>query len=386
MKVLHVSPSFYPAHVYGGTISSGYGLCRSLSRTGCEVRILTTDTNGIGRSLDVNTREETIVGGLRVRYCRKFFRHSVSAALIRELPAYVQWADIVHLTAVYSFPTFPTLAAARIFNKPVVWSPRGALQRWDGSSKIALKRVWESMAYKIAGRRLLTLHLTSAEEAQQSLRRFPQLRAVVIPNGVDIASSSRRELHGGDLRLLYIGRLHPIKGVEALLHACSRVGKNSPSFRLRIAGAGTPSYLASLKTMVDDLGLHEQIEFVGDVRGEKKEALFDDSDLVVVPSHVENFAMVVAESLAHGLPVIASKGTPWHDLETHGCGLWVENQPESLAAAICRMREMPLAEMGERGRQWMREHYSWDRVSTQMVQLYQECIEAQMNQRDLARS
>ena len=326
------------------------------------------------------------MAGLRIRYCKKFCRHSVSVALVQELPAYVQWADIIHLTAVYSFPTFPTLAAARIFNKPVVWSPRGALQRWNGSSKLALKRIWESASYRIAGRRLLTLHLTSAEEAQQSLLRFPQLRAVVIPNGVDIPSSRKREANRGYLRMLYIGRLHPIKGIEALLHACDRVGKDSPGFCLRIAGAGTPDYVATLKTMVDDLGLHDRIEFRGDVRGEKKEVLFDDTDVVIVPSHVENFAMVVAESLARGVPVIASKGTPWRDLETHGCGLWVENQPDSLGAAICRMREMPLADMGERGRRWMQEHYSWDRVSAQMFQLYRECIESQMNKHDQWRS
>jgi glycosyltransferase involved in cell wall biosynthesis len=232
---------------------------------------------------------------------------------------------------------------------------------------------------------MLTLHLTSADEAQQSLLRFPQVRAVVIPNGVEIPPTSRPEVGNGDLRLLYMGRLHPIKGLEFLLYACSRVAKRFSAFRLRIAGAGTPSYLAALKATVDELGLHDRIEFVGDVRGEKKEALFDETNVVIVPSHVENFAMIVAESLAHGIPVIASKGTPWRDLEMYRCGLWVDNQPESLAAAICTMREMPLDEMGKRGRRWMQDQYSWDRVSAQMFQLYRECIETK-SQRDLSRS
>lgn len=377
MRVLHVSPSFYPANVYGGTISSGYGLCRSLVKLGCDVRILTTDANGIGCALDVNTRTETVVDVLRVRYCKKYFRHSVSASLVGELPTYMRWADLVHLTAVYSFPTFPTLLLARLLNKPVVWSPRGALQRWSGSSRVAVKKMWESASHVLADKEMLTLHVTSADEALQSARRFPKLRTVVIANGVEIPPCASREYRVRSLRLLYLGRLHPIKGVDMLLDACARTRRQFDDFSLRIAGFGDPTYVAALKTIVQDRGLESQVEFVGEVAGASKEKLFNECDVVVVPSHMENFAMVVAESLARGVPVIASKGTPWRDLETHGCGLWVDNGPESLAAAICRIRQMPLREMGERGRRWMQEQYSWENVSSRMLQLYRECVHSQ---------
>jgi hypothetical protein len=106
-KVLHVSPSFYPSKAYGGTIRSGYGLCRGLAQIGCDVRILTTDTDGLGRTLGVSNDREVEVDGLRVRYCHKRLRHSVSPALLTVLPSYIQWANIVHLTVVYSSPTFP---------------------------------------------------------------------------------------------------------------------------------------------------------------------------------------------------------------------------------------------------------------------------------------
>ena len=79
----------------------------------------------------------------------------------------------------------------------------------------------------------------------------------------------------------------------------------------------------------------------------------------MLPSHVENFAIVVAESLAHAIPVIASKSTPWKGLETNHCGLWVDNDPESLAAAIRGIQTMPLREMGQQGRRWVEEAFSW---------------------------
>ena len=377
MKVLHVSPSFYPSRAYGGTIRSGYGLCRGLAQLGCDVRVLTTDTDGLGCVLDVANDREVQVDGLRVRYCHKRLRHSVSPALLGVLPSYVKWADVVHLTAVYSFPTFPTLFFCRLFNKPVVWSPRGALQRWEGSSRVVHKGVWEWICQKLAPKNNLVLHVTSQAEADQSLKRFPKLRAVVIRNGVDVPQNLVRSVSNGELRLLYLGRLHPIKGIESLLDACGIVKTLSPDWHLRIAGTGSASYVDFLKSKVQELGLSKQVEFVGEVFGEKKEALFAQSDVVLLPSHTENFGIVVAESLAHAVPVIASKGTPWIGLETNKCGLWVDNDPESLATAIRKICTLPLQEMGQRGREWMEKDFSWDSVSGEMLANYRACIRSQ---------
>src|SRR5439155_27327241 len=92
--------------------------------------------------------------------------------------------------------------------------------------------------------------------------------------------------------------------------------------------------------------------------------------LTIVPSYKENFAMVMAESLAHGVPVIASKGTPWRRVEEIGCGLWVDNDAESLAKAIGQMSRMPLREMGTRGREWMAKEYSWDKRAQEFLACY----------------
>lgn len=377
MKVLHVSPSFYPSRAYGGTIRSGYGLCRGLAQLGCDVRVVSTDTDGLGRVLDVVDDREVQVDRLCVRYCHKRLRHSVSPALLGVLPSYIRWANVVHLTAVYSFPTFPTLFICRLLNKPVVWSPRGSLQRWEGSSRVVLKGVWETMCQKLAPRNNLVLHATSQAEAKQSRKRFPTLRAVVIPNGVEVPQNLRRSASNGRLRLLYLGRLHPIKGIESLLDACAIVRRLSLDWHLYIAGTGSSAYVDLLKSKVRELGLSENVEFVGQVFDEEKDALFAQSDVALVPSHVENFAIVVAESLAHAVPVIAGKGTPWEALETNRCGLWVDNDPDSLATAIRRVRTLPLQEMGQRGRKWMEKDFSWESVSAEMIALYRECIRSQ---------
>jgi hypothetical protein len=143
-----------------------YTLCRYLVRTGCQVRVLTTNANGPDAVLNVPTDRDVLLDGVSVRYCPRFGAENTSIDLLRRLPSAIAWADVVHLTAVYSFPTIPVLALARMARKPVVWSPRGSLQRWQGSTNLRAKMVWERLCTLFAPQ-YLTLHVTSAEEAEE---------------------------------------------------------------------------------------------------------------------------------------------------------------------------------------------------------------------------
>ncbi|HZZ14449.1 MAG TPA: glycosyltransferase [Candidatus Sulfotelmatobacter sp.] len=376
MKVLHVTPSFHPAYLYGGPILSTLELCRNLAELGSEIRVLTTDANGPRQVLDVETNAEVqSPDGFRVRYCARRWPDSVSPTLLRLLPAYVRWADVVHLTAVYNFPTFPTLLWARVLNKPIIWSPRGALQRWEGSLRVGRKQLWDFLWYHVANRDDLIMHVTSEEEGRDTVARFPKVRTAMIPNGVDVPVDLKRVKQNGELRLLFIGRLDPKKGIEALLKACSLIGTDLP-WRLQIAGWGAAEYLSQLEGQVRALGIDDQVKFAGEVLAGAKKRLFESSDVTLVPSYTENFAIVVAEALAHGIPVIASKGTPWSRLEEMKCGLWVDNDPQTLAEAILRISRMPLHEMGWIGREWMQREFSWRSVSQQMLHLYKETASA----------
>ncbi|HEV8522945.1 MAG TPA: glycosyltransferase [Terriglobales bacterium] len=371
MRVLHVVPSFFPAHAYGGPIISVYGLCAELARQGCDVRVLTTDANGLGQVLDVEKgRPIELAPNFTVRYCRRRWRHSVSPELLRELPGMARWADVIHLTAVYNFPTFPTLASCRISHKPVVWSPRGALQRWQNSRRRRWKAAWE-MACRVLLPGQVALHVTSEQEAAESAPKFPRVRTVVIPNGVAMPDAVDHAPPNGTLRLMFLGRIDKKKGIENLLEACSRLnGAIGRCWELTVAGAGDANYIASLRHLAHERRLGEQVRFVGEMRGEPKARLFASSDIAVFPSHTENFGMVVAEALAHGVPVIATKGTPWGGVEGHGCGLWVDNESGALSAAIERMSQMPMREMGMRGRDWMAKEFTWSSVAQQMIELY----------------
>src|SRR6185503_7680577 len=134
-----------------------------------------------------------------------------------------------------------------------------------------------------------------------------------------------------------------------------------------IAGAGSEAYTQALKANIDKLGLSERVSMIGDITDEGKKTLFENSDIAIVPSFTENFGLVVGEALAHAVPVIASRGTPWKRVEEVGAGLWVDNSPESLAKAIEQMSRMPLREMGVRGRDWMQREFASRPIATRML-------------------
>lgn len=333
-----------------------------------ELKVLTTDSDGPKKEqrIDITEFPVRFPCGYDVFYCSRLFGRDFSLSMLWRLWPMIKWADVVHLSAVYSSPTIPTLLFCKLQGKPVLWSARGALQRWNGSTRTTLKRMWEVVCNYLCNIDRVLLHTTSDEERGESLQRITRARAIVVPNGIDVPDCYTRP-HGEEprqTRLLYLGRLHPIKGVENLLRALAQTDQ---SIQLSICGDGTTAYRQSLECLTKDLGLAQRVTFHGRVEGAEKERHFQEASICIVPSHKEAFCLVVAESLARGIPVIVSTGTPWKNVASGGCGLVVDNNPESLAKAITTSLTMCLSEMGQRGREWMQRDFSWPVIAQRIA-------------------
>ncbi len=375
LKLLHITPYYAPAWCYGGLVEAAHHLTRHLAMAGAEVRVLTTDANGPARLSADEYAQIPAQQNLEVIYCRRRAAKAAAPAMLARLPALFRWADVIHLHGAYSFPTIPAILCASIIDRPLVWSPHGAFQRWTGSRRQALKRGWELICNAVSNKRLI-LHMTSAEEARECAGRIAAASILVVPNGVEIPDRIERVPHGEKLRLGFIGRLDPKKGLERLLDVFSEPALRIPErFALSIAGSGEPEYERRISRRVAELRTRAiDISMAGVVRDAAKERWFAECDVVVMPSFTENFGIVAAEALARGVPVIASRATPWSEMERVGCGLWVPNDAASLADAISQIATMPLEEMGARGREWMISRYSWKACAAEMMTHYARLV------------
>jgi glycosyltransferase involved in cell wall biosynthesis len=205
---------------------------------------------------------------------------------------------------------------------------------------------------------------------------MPGVPTAIIPNGIDVPSAIAAHQSNSELRFLYLGRLHPIKGLDALIDACHILEQRGGirPWRVTVAGGGSPGYERELHEEVTRRRLADRIRFVGEVVREEKSRLLQETDVLIVPSRAESFGMVVAEALAHGIPVIASKQPPWRELETQDCGLWTDDSPEALAMSMRRISGMPLTEMGAKGRLWMREKFDWHMMTAKMAATYRGLV------------
>jgi glycosyltransferase involved in cell wall biosynthesis len=380
MKILHITPTYYPATYWGGPIFSVYYLNNELAKfPTVNLDVLTTDSAGPQKNdvLDVEKLDSKLYN-YKVHFTHRNFGKSFSFEMIRKMFSLIQKAEIVHLTGVYSPPTIPTLILSRILRKPLVWSPRGAILEtfeWKNARRQILKRMWNRVCNFFIAPGKVILQVTSQEEQIASLASLPKAQAIIIKNGVPVLQSLPQHewLPNGNTRLLFIGRIHPKKGIENLLDAIKLL--NDSSFILKIYGTGEQKYINELKQHASGLGLlNSSVFFMGHVDGDEKQNAFLNADICVIPSHSENFGIVIAESLAHGVPVIASRQTPWQKMEEKDCGLWVKNDLASLVQAIQKIRSMDIEEMGENGWLWMKDEFGWEKIAQKTYTTYQEIL------------
>jgi len=313
--------------------------------------------------------------GYDVYFTPRILGRDIAPSLLARLWSMVGWAEVILLTGTYSFPTIPTLLICRVRDKPVAWSPRGALQashEWNGARKPLLKRQWESVCRAVKPHRCV-LHVTAEVEKAAGEARLPGFEAAIISNGIEVPETlpPREWMPHGALRLMFISRLDKKKGIENLLRAIPLIRQE---VTLDVYGTGEPNYVRSLKGLVAALDIGHRVRFHGHVDGAVKLSAFVNADLLVLPTFSENFGMVVAEALAHGVPAVVSHGAPWAGLEQHRSGRWVGNAPEMLADTIEWMGKQDLAAMGQRGREWMQADYSWDSLAGRMHALFEELI------------
>ncbi|MCU1385986.1 MAG: glycosyl transferase group 1 [Acidobacteria bacterium] len=372
-----MSPYFPPAQRYGGPPAAVLGLCRGLQRAGVDVEVVTTTADGPD-TLPASPPEQEF-DGVPVHYAARGFPRRFFGGRVRQpLAAALQRADICHIHGIWNVPEWWASHLARAARRPYVISPRGMLQR----HAMNRGRWRKAAALALLDRRNLRgsalLHATSRLEADAIRALELGVPIAVVPNGVDFAGAdapprpcrARLGIPADAFVVLFLGRMHRIKRLDLLADAFAAVAATHPQAHLVLAGPDEEGLIAGVMRRLSSVA--GRVHAIGPVYGADKWALLRDAGVMVQCSDSESFGIAVAESLAAGVPVIATRTCPWAELESRDCGFWVDQTAPAIAAAMVVLADDPVlrAGMGERGAAFAREQYRWDAIAVTMRALY----------------
>ena len=363
MKVLQTIAGF--GALYGGIATCTYDLISAMHDIGFPLDLLT---------LEVKNSADKLMGKgedwIKALPNDAVTPYEYSKRIAQYLKSHDY--DLYHTNGLWLDVNHATCAHARKTDTPCIVSLHGmlypqALERGGWKKKLML-----ALGHRKDISGAACVHVTCDKEMEYYRDMGFSNPVAVIPNPVRIPeylADIRRPGHEG-FRAGFLGRLHPIKNLEALITAWGQL--RLPNAELLLIGDGDPEYKARLEELVRAENI-SNISFTGFVSGRRKYEMLASLDVLCAPSHQENFGMSIAEALLAGTPVIASRGTPWEALNTRRCGWWCGNDSSSLAAALENAFSLSPQErlaMGERGRALVMETCAAPHAADCMKRLY----------------
>ena len=368
LLITHVVAGLHPRS--GGPSRTVVQLTDALARhSEIGVSLLTQSLNGepsVPSAANVNRRTIESASRHALRFGLPV-RHELARLTRLQPPALFHshglWMPVNHWAVV----------AARRDGVPLILQPRGMLEPWALNHKALKKKVAMALFQRRDLQLARLLVATSAVEYENFRKLGLRQPVAIIPNGVDFAAAqvSAKAVPADRQRVaLFLGRVHPVKGLLNLVRAWAQVAPSG--WRLCIAGPDEAGHLKEVLALVHQLGMQNSIDYMGPLDGAAKSAQYNAADVFVLSSFTENFGVVVAEALAHGLPVITTRGAPWADLVTHRCGWWVDIGVEPLVQALREAISLSDDErqaMGGRGRAYV-QRYNWDGIAKTTIEVY----------------
>jgi poly(glycerol-phosphate) alpha-glucosyltransferase len=303
--------------------------------------------------------------------------------------------DIVHTHGIWRYAGHVVNRYCRKYKVPYVVSPHGMLDPWALKTSAWKKRLI-SFLYE-------TRHLQGAQclrslcEAEANTMRNLGLRnpICIIPNGVELPSITDPStppwgnfLEPNTRVLLYIGRIHPKKGLPALIRAWAAMRKRratSDQWALVIVGVDQAGHRAELAALACELGVfvHDTnvrsapqggILFLGPLYGSEKSAAYRHADMFILPSLSEGLPLVVLEAWSYGLPVMMTEACNLPEGFAANAALRIEPSAESIARGLDALFQASISDLqstGSRGRALVAERFAWPKIATEMKSVYE---------------
>ena len=310
---------------------------------------------------------------------------------LRDIARETSLADIVHVHGLWTIPATAACKSARRHSKPYVVTPHGMLDLWSLRRSHRKKRLYAALFERRNIEHAAALHFLNDSEREEAQEFSIQKRCFVVPNAVDPEDFAKLpsrhtlnrlvpQLHGKTI-VLFLGRLHPKKGLDVLVPAFAQASARTRNLHLLIAGPDEGRYRARVEHWISSHDLKESVTLLGPMFGADKKTLLGGADIFVLPSHEEGDSIAVKEAMASQLPVVVTRQCRIPEVETRGAGLLVDPTPESIAGALAALSASRdfRRRLGLSGKRLIRDNYASARIGTLMLDTYADILTGKMS-------
>lgn len=393
MRILTIAAYYYPATIYGGPVQCIQSHNKAVAQLGHLVMTYTTNANG-GDDLNIPICQPLQVDGLPVTYFPRwwfgrekkpfslFYSPDMRRALQRLQPGDF---DLILIHAAWGDPARLAAYAAQKNNIPYIYYTHGAF------TPIALKyKSWKKQIYyQLIEKAVLqgANGIIVNNKLEKIKLKDLGIRSTIksIAWGINLTSDTIHVIkHPKDLPpqiqtrpyILFIGRLHPIKGLDLLIDSFSKISAAFPEWMLVLAGPDENGYKKSLENIIKKNQLENRVFFTGLVKGEQKNVLFSHADLCVLPSYSESFGMSALEAMAYGKPIVITSTVGLSEYGVDAAGRIVPLDPQALAEALREMlRDEELRRhCGANALRLAQTEFTWEAVAQKSLDFYREVM------------
>ncbi len=292
--------------------------------------------------------------------------------------------SLIHTQCLWMYLSKVSLHFYQKYHTPHIISPRGMLDPWALQHSAWKKKIAAAWFEKQHLRTAACLHALCQSEAD-AIRQYGLTNPIaIIPNGIDLPSPDAMQKYTtpewssrvpfGKKVVLFLGRIHPKKGLKSLIRAWSICQSEMKDWCLVIAGWDENGHRAELEAQVKAIGLEKTILFVGSQLGEDKTASYSRADAFILPSLSEGLPMSVLEAWSYRLPVMMTPQCNLPEGLQANAALCFDPTLEGNQQVLRKLSSLSqsyLSELGSNGYQLVQETFTWGKVGEQMAEVYE---------------
>ncbi len=373
IQIGHLIP--YLSSQFGGQVTAMAAMVDGLAAQPCSVSVFSVSRKNEGKRVD-------LIRSIHVSDFHDLswgsFRHSsnlwrtLDKAKFALLHSHGLWTDVHRLAATMAYRK----GVPHVLGTCGMLEPKALRRSWWKKRLVSL---WfQQRALKEAN-----CLLANSEHEYTDIRQYGLTNPVaILPNpiaGPETITTVLREdifrqypVFAQKKTVLYLGRIHPVKGLARLVSAWAKLSSFHERWQLVLAGPDEGGYKGEIEFQAEKLDCLSSVHFIGSLDESWKWGVLQASDLFVMPSNFENFGMSIAEAMLTGRPVITTMGTPWSILAEQNAGWWIASDTQILRKTLSHAMELSdqeLQAMGKRGRAIVTK-FSPDKISGQLTSLY----------------